>query len=56
MFAWGATPRAALKAAVMIEDVAKTVFLAMQLGQPAAIPPEEAEKWYDRYHRRYGQQ
>ena len=54
-FAWGPTATAALKAAVMTEDVAKTVFLAMQLGQPAHIPPEEAEKWYDRYHHRYGQ-
>jgi L-ribulose-5-phosphate 4-epimerase len=55
VFAWGASPRAALKAAVMTEDVAKTVHLAMQIGSPAAIPPEEAEKWYDRYHQRYGQ-
>ena len=54
-FAWGDSPRAALKAAVMTEDVARTVHLAMQLGQPREIPPEEAEKWYDRYHRRYGQ-
>jgi L-ribulose-5-phosphate 4-epimerase len=55
VFAWGPTPRAALKAAVMTEDVAKTVYLAMQLGQPASFEPAEAEKWYDRYHRRYGQ-
>jgi L-ribulose-5-phosphate 4-epimerase len=55
VFAWGRSPRAALKAAVMVEDVAKTVLLAMQLGQPAAIPPEEARKWYDRYHQHYGQ-
>jgi len=55
VFAWGASPRAALKAAVMTEDVAKTVWLAMQLGAPQAIPPDEAEKWYDRYHNRYGQ-
>ncbi len=54
-FSWGPSPQAALKAAVMTEDVAKTVLLAMQLGQPAEIPPEEAEKWYDRYHNRYGQ-
>ena len=40
----------------MTEDVAKTVHLAMQLGQPAAIPPEEAQKWYHRYHSTYGQQ
>ncbi len=55
-FAWGSSARAALKAAVMVEDVAKTVHLAMQIGSPAAIPPAEAEKWYDRYHRRYGQE
>ncbi len=55
VFAWGASPTAALKAAVMTEDVAKTVLLAMQIGNPNAIPPEEVEKWYDRYHHRYGQ-
>ena len=55
VFAWGESPRAALKAAVMTEDVAKTVWLSMQIGTPVAIPPEEAEKWYDRYHNRYGQ-
>jgi L-ribulose-5-phosphate 4-epimerase len=55
VFAWGASPKSALKAAVMTEDVAKTVWLAMQIGNPAPIPPEEAEKWYDRYHNRYGQ-
>jgi L-ribulose-5-phosphate 4-epimerase len=55
VFTWGASPRAALKAAIMVEDVAKTVHLAMQLGTPQEIPPHEAEKWYDRYHQRYGQ-
>ena len=55
VFAWGASPRAALKAAVMTEDAAKTVHLAIELGQPREIPPDEAEKWYDRYHHRYGQ-
>jgi len=55
VFAWGATPRQALKAAVMTEDVAKTVWLAMQIGQPRCLPPEEAEKWYARYHTTYGQ-
>lgn len=55
VFAWGASPRAALKAAVMTEDVAKTVWLASVLGELKPIPPEEAEKWYDRYHHRYGQ-
>jgi L-ribulose-5-phosphate 4-epimerase len=56
VFAWGTTPRSALKAAVMTEDVAKTAHLSMQIGQPRTIPPEEAEKWFDRYHRRYGQE
>jgi len=55
VFAWGSSPKSALKAAVMTEDVAKTVWLSMQIGTPAVIPPEEAEKWYDRYHNRYGQ-
>jgi L-ribulose-5-phosphate 4-epimerase len=55
VFAWGGSPRAALKAAVMTEDVAKTVWLAMQIGEPKTIPAEEAEKWHDRYHNRYGQ-
>lgn len=55
VFAWGPTPRAALKVAVMTEDVARTVHLAVQMGEPLAIPPHEARKWYDRYHHRYGQ-
>ena len=55
VFAWGDSPQAALKAAVMTEDVAKTVWLALQIGTPQEIPPDEAEKWYDRYHNRYGQ-
>src|SRR3989304_2375575 len=55
VFAWGATPDAAFKVAVMVEDVAKTVHLAMQIGQPKEIPPQEAEKWYKRYHEQYGQ-
>ncbi len=55
VFAWGTTPGDALKAAVMTEDVAKTVHLAMQIGKPLEIPPQEAKKWYDRYHHGYGQ-
>jgi len=55
VFAWGPTVEDALKVAVMTEDVAKTVLLAVQLGQPREIPVEEAKKWYDRYHHGYGQ-
>ena len=54
-FAWGPTPREALKAAVMLEDVAKTCFLALLLGEPKPLPPEEIKKWWDRYHTTYGQ-
>jgi L-ribulose-5-phosphate 4-epimerase len=55
-FAFGPTPRAALKAAVMLEDIAKTCHLALLLGKPKPLPPEEIRKWYDRYHTTYGQQ
>lgn len=55
VFAWGPSAKSALKAAVMTEDTAKTVHLAMQIGSPQPLTPEEAAKWYDRYHNRYGQ-
>jgi L-ribulose-5-phosphate 4-epimerase len=55
VFAFGATPRAALKAAVMVEDVAKTCHLALLLGRPKPLPPREIKKWWDRYHTTYGQ-
>jgi L-ribulose-5-phosphate 4-epimerase len=55
VFAWGPSATSALKAAVMTEDTAKTVHLAMQIGTPIPLLPEEAAKWYDRYHNRYGQ-
>ena len=54
-FAFGETPRAALKAAVMLEDVAKTCHLALQIGNASPLPAEEVRKWYDRYHTTYGQ-
>jgi L-ribulose-5-phosphate 4-epimerase len=54
-FAWGPTPREALKAAVMLEDIAKTVHLAMLLGKPPPLPTAEIKKWWDRYHTTYGQ-
>lgn len=55
VFAWGRSPTAALKAAVMTEDVAKTVHLAQQLGAPEPMAVAEIEKWYTRYHTTYGQ-
>src|SRR5690349_13271215 len=56
VFSFAATPAAALKAAVMLEDVAKTCHLALQLGSPTPLPDEEVQKWYERYHSTYGQQ
>jgi len=56
VWTFGPTPASALKAAVMVEDIAKTCHLALLLGTPEILPPEEAEKWWERYHRRYGQQ
>ncbi|MBC8065836.1 MAG: class II aldolase/adducin family protein [Chlorobia bacterium] len=55
VFAWGGSVKDALKAAVMVEDVAKTAHLAYQLGEPLRLDPDEALKWWDRYHNRYGQ-
>lgn len=55
VFAWGRSPDAALKAAVMAEDVARTVFLAMQLGPVPPLPIDEVDKWHDRYQNQYGQ-
>lgn len=56
VFAWGGSVKDALKAAVMVEDVAKTAHLAYQLGEPLRLDPDEALKWWDRYHNRYGQE
>jgi len=45
----------AFKAAVMVEDVAKTCHLALQLGTPDELPPEEIERAHKRYIEKYGQ-
>ncbi len=55
VFAWGPSVKEALKAAVMVEDVARTVALAERLGEPVSLAPEEVAKWSDRYRNRYGQ-
>ncbi len=55
VFTIGRTPEAALKAAVMVEDAARTVFYALQLGQPDEIPPEEVDRAHRRYLEHYGQ-
>ena len=55
VFTIGKTPEAAVKAAVMVEDAARTVFYAMQLGQPDEIPAEEVARAHRRYLEEYGQ-
>ena len=55
VFTIGKTAEAAVKAAVMVEDVARTVWLALQLGQPDEITPEDVAKLHHRYTHVYGQ-
>ena len=51
----GPNAEAAVKAAVMVEDVARTTFVALQLGQPDEIAPEHIAKLHHRYTHVYGQ-
>jgi L-ribulose-5-phosphate 4-epimerase len=55
VFTIGASPRAAVKAAVMCEDVARTVHLSRQHGEPVPMDPRDIEHLYDRYQNVYGQ-
>ncbi|MEJ2734317.1 MAG: L-ribulose-5-phosphate 4-epimerase [Anaerolineae bacterium] len=55
VFTVGATAEAAVKAAVMVEEVAHTVWIALQMGLPDEIPPEEVAKLRHRYKNVYGQ-
>ena len=56
VFTIGPTAEAAVKSAVMVEDVARTVWLAKQLGCPDEIAPEDVAKLHHRYKYIYGQQ
>jgi L-ribulose-5-phosphate 4-epimerase len=55
VFTIGATPREALKAAVMCEDAACTVHLASARGQLMPLPPDQVDALYRRYQNQYGQ-
>jgi L-ribulose-5-phosphate 4-epimerase len=55
VFTVGATVTAAVKAAVMVEDVARTVFYARQLGKLESLPEEEIRVAHERYTHAYGQ-
>lgn len=55
VFTIGPTPKAALKAAIMCEDVARTVFLAHQLGDPKPLAQDDIDRLHRRYTTVYGQ-
>ncbi|MFI7696406.1 L-ribulose-5-phosphate 4-epimerase [Nonomuraea sp. NPDC049655] len=55
VFTIGKDPKAAVKAAVMCEDVARTVHVSRQLGTPLPIGPAHIDRLYDRYQNVYGQ-
>lgn len=54
-FTIGASAKDAVKAAVMLEDVARTVHIARQGGELIPLPQEAIDALYDRYQNVYGQ-
>ncbi|XRQ12538.1 L-ribulose-5-phosphate 4-epimerase [Actinomadura welshii] len=55
VFTIGEDARAAVKAAVMCEDVARTVHVSRQLGDPLPMGAADIDRLYDRYQNVYGQ-
>ena len=55
-FTVGRDARDAVKAAVMLEDVARTVHVSRQLGEPQPLEPAHVDALFDRYQNVYGQQ
>jgi L-ribulose-5-phosphate 4-epimerase len=55
VFSIGDTPQAAIKAAVMCEDVARTVHLARAYGDVAPLDQSDIDALYERYQNVYGQ-
>ena len=54
-FTIGTSAKDAVKAAVMVEDVAHTVHLAREAGGVIPIPQEAIDSLFDRYQNVYGQ-
>lgn len=54
-FTIGRSPRDAVKAAVMVEDVARTVHLARQLGETIPVAQDAIDQLFRRYQHVYGQ-
>ena len=55
VFTIGKDAKSAVKAAVMCEDVARTVHVARQLGETVPIAGQDIDSLYDRYQNVYGQ-
>jgi L-ribulose-5-phosphate 4-epimerase len=55
VFTIGPSAEAAVKSAVMVEDIAHTTWLALQLGNPDEISAENVAKLHKRYKTVYGQ-
>lgn len=55
VFTIGKDAKSAVKSAVMVEDIAATVFMALQLGVPDEIPADAVARLHDRYMNVYGQ-
>jgi len=56
VFTIGKNAESAVKAAIMCEDVAATVWTAMQMGTPIPLKQEDIEQLYQQYTHVYGQQ
>ncbi|QCR52867.1 L-ribulose-5-phosphate 4-epimerase [Brachybacterium sp. SGAir0954] len=54
-FTIGSDAKDAVKAAVMCEEVARTVHVSRQLGEPLPIPQDLVDSLFDRYQNVYGQ-
>lgn len=54
-FTIGSSPLDAVKAAVMLEEVARTVHTARLLGEPPRIDQADIDRLHDRYQNVYGQ-
>lgn len=54
-FTIGKNAEAAVKAAVMVEEVARTTFNALQLGATESLDPAMVDKLWERYQNVYGQ-
>lgn len=54
-FTIGRDAHAAVKAAVMVEEVARTIHISRQLGEPHRIDDADVARLYHRYQNAYGQ-